>query len=455
MIKPPPRPVPPCDLFRQSADNRFWQYPARYLALHTPLDEHGRYLPYDQLRHRWPPELDPRICWSLVKSARSAQQSTILISEGPTFRCTYLLTPLAQRAITCVDRHTTMASLEHISSHIGENAHFHYLLNDLIEDEAISSSQLEGAATTTKVAKDMLKRNRQPRTPDERMIIGNFRLMLFVWEKRTEPLSVELIAELHAVGVGGIDDSKYSPGIFRLNDDVVVQDGDGNTVHVPPPAVDLKDRLQRLADWINTPHHDLEHADYLHPLIKAIGLHFAVGYEHPFRDGNGRVARALFYWHLFRHGFSAFRYIAISVLLRNAPIKYGRSYLHSEMDEMDLTYFIDYQCSIVMRAVSDFLTTYKQTVSDALSFDRWLEQSTMFEKLTDKQKAIFQVALNGIDKEFTAVNVKENLKCSYNTASAALNGLAAQGAFEKNKVGREWVFTLRDRLTLRQMFHEQ
>jgi len=91
-------------------------------------------------------------------------------------------------AITCVDRHTTMAALEHISS-----------------------SQLEGAATTTKVAKDMLKRNRQPRTPDERMIIGNFSLMQFAWEKRTEPLSVELIAELHAVGVGGIDDSKYSP----------------------------------------------------------------------------------------------------------------------------------------------------------------------------------------------------------------------------------------------------
>ncbi|WOG25892.1 hypothetical protein [Endozoicomonas sp. 8E] len=49
-------------------------------------------------------------------------------------------------------------------SKVGEEQYIEYLLNDLIEDEAISSSQLEGAATTTLVAKDMLKRKRKPRT---------------------------------------------------------------------------------------------------------------------------------------------------------------------------------------------------------------------------------------------------------------------------------------------------
>ncbi|QTR53423.1 Fic family protein [Thiothrix unzii] len=33
---------------------------------------------------------------------------------------------------------------------------------------------------------------------------------------------------------------------------------------------------------------------YIHTLIKAITLHFTIGYEHPFRDGNGRVARGLY-----------------------------------------------------------------------------------------------------------------------------------------------------------------
>lgn len=83
-------------------------------------------------------------------------------------------------------------------------------------------------------------------------------------------------------------------------------------------------------------------------------LHFAMGYEHPFRDGNGRVARVLFYWFMFKHEFAAFRYIAISLLLRNAPVKYGRSYLHTEADELDLTYFIEFQCAVILRAVVGF-----------------------------------------------------------------------------------------------------
>ncbi|WP_160106789.1 Fic family protein [Pseudomonas izuensis] len=414
-----------------------------YLALLKPLDDQGRYLPFNDLRYRWAPGLDPNLCWALVKKARTAQYSSLLPLGEPVQWGNFVLTPLAQKAISSVDRQTTTAALEYMTSQISESAHFSYLLNDLIEDEAISSSQLEGAATTTRVAKDMLKRHRLPRTPDERMVIGNFKMMNFAWEKRYEPLSVELIAALHRVGVSGIDDAQYSPGNLRVNDEVVVQDGQGNTVHVPPPASGLASRLRVLSKWINQSHDDPNQGNYLHPLIKAIALHFALGYEHPFRDGNGRVARALFYWFMFKNDFSAFRYIAISVLLRNAPVKYGRSYLNSEADDLDLTYFIDFQCSVVLRAVSSFTEAYRKSLVNAESFDRWLSESGFFDRLTARQRAVYQVAKSGVAKEFTAVNVKENLGCSYNTASATLNGLVDLELFEKRKLGREWVFFLR------------
>lgn len=414
-----------------------------YLALLMPMDDQGRYLPFDELRYRWPPGLDSKLCWALVKKARTAQYSSLLPLGEPIQWGKCVLTPLAQKAMSIVDRQATTAALEYMTSQIGEHAHFSYLLNDLIEDEAISSSQLEGAATTTRVAKDMLKRKRLPRTPDERMVIGNYKMMNFAWEQRYEPLSLELITAMHRVGVEGIDDAQYSPGDFRDNDDVVVQDGEGNTVHAPPPAAGLALRLQMLAKWINQSHNDPDHADYLHPLIKGIALHFALGYEHPFRDGNGRVARALFYWFMFKNDFSAFRYIAISILLRNAPLKYGRSYLNTEADELDLTYFIDFQCSVILRAVSSFTEAYRKSLAYADTFDRWLMASGFFDQLTEKQRTVYQVAKSGMAKEFTAVNVKENLGCSYNTASATLNGLVALKVFEKRKMGREWVFFLR------------
>ncbi|MDN3220274.1 Fic family protein [Pseudomonas nunensis] len=371
MKKPPAlrgRSDPVFDLLAQSPHK---ERLSDYLVLLKPLDGQGRYLPFDDLRHRWAPGLDTHLCWALVKKARTAQYARLLPLGEPIQWGNFVLTPVAQIAISTVDREATTAALAYMNRQIGEQAHFSYLLNDLIEDEAISSSQLEGAATTTRVAKDMLKRKRLPRTPDERMVIGNYKMMNFAWEMRDRPLSVELIAAIHCVGVEGIDDAKYSPGTFRVKDDVVVQDGEGNTVHTPPPAAGLALRLQELAKWINQANNDPFHADYIHPLIKAMALHFALGYEHPFRDGNGRVARALFYWSMFKNDFSAFRYIAISTLLRNAPVKYGRSYLHTEADDLDLTYFIDFQCSVVLRAVTGFTEVYRKSLAYCRSEPVW------------------------------------------------------------------------------------
>lgn len=419
---------------------------ADYLALLKPLDDQGRYLPFDALRYRWAAGLDARLCWALVKKARAAQCISLLPLGEPPQWGTYLLTPLAQKTVSIVDRQAGTAALEYMTSQIGERAHFSCLLNDLIEDEAIASSQLEGAATTTRAAKDMLKQQRQPRTPDERMVLGNYRMMNFAWERRYEPMSVDLIAAIHRVGVEGIDDEQYSPGMFRTNDEVVVQDGVGNTVHRPPPAAGLVSRLERLSHWINLPEGSPLDKRYLHPLIKAITLHFALGYEHPFRDGNGRVARALFYWFMFKNEFAAFRYIAISLLLRNAPVKYGRSYLHSEADELDLTYFIDFQCSVIQRAVLGFTEVYHKSVACTEAFEQRLTSSGYLEQMTAKQRAVYQAAKSGVAKEFTVRNVMEHFACTYREATSILDGLDQLQFFEKRKMGREWVFFFRSPL---------
>jgi len=451
MIKSPPATFGRSD----PVFERLWQTPHRqrldeYVALLRPLDERGRYLPFEELRYRWPRELDPGLCWALVKKARAAQYARLVPLGQPLQWGTFILTPVAQRTLALIDRHATSAALQAMTNNIGERTQLNYLLNDLIEDEAISSSQLEGAATTTRVAKDMLRRDRLPRTLDERMILGNYRMMKLAWEQRHQPLSVGLILQLHRVGVEGIDDQQYSPGMFRCTDDVVVQDGAGNTVHTPPPAAGLGSRLELLATWINQSHGDPLRTDYLHPLIKAIALHFALGYEHPFRDGNGRVARALFYWFMFKHDYSALRYIAISVLLRKSPVKYGRSYLYSETDGLDLTYFIDFQCTILLRAVRGFNEAYRRSLVDAEDFDRWLMASGTARQFTEQQRALFHVARNGMAKEFTTVNVMANLDCSYNMATRTLNGLVQLNVFEKKKLGREWVFFLKDNSSIAQ-----
>ena len=66
-----------------------------------------------------------------------------------------------------------------------------YLFNSLME-EAIASSQLEGASTTRPIAKEMLRTNRKPRNEAEQMIVNNYRAMLAVRDSKAEPLTPEI-----------------------------------------------------------------------------------------------------------------------------------------------------------------------------------------------------------------------------------------------------------------------
>lgn len=426
-----------------------------YLKHTAPLDDKGRYQHYDEFRHRVKAPAQPEIAWGFKKFARMLQSNNVLPlgetghGEGTLMGRLYL-TPTIQKVASSVDQQATTAKLEWMMAKVGEQHQLKYLLADLFEDEAISSSQLEGAATTTVVAKDMLRQKRSPRTADERMIIGNYLMMNYAWEHRQEPLTIEFIQSLHKLGVEGIDDDKYTPGAFRMDDSVVVADYDGDIVHQPPKAELLETRLQELCDWVNTDHNGVESKRYIHPMVKAILLHFCIGFEHPFRDGNGRVARGLFYWLMFKHDYEAFRYIAISTLLKQAATQYGKSYVYTETDGMDLTYFVDYQCGIIQQALKRFTEAYEQNVVAMQRFNSWLYGSGLLMKLSDKQKAILIKFLNTSDLKVPANTVSEELGCSYNTAASALKGMVRMGLLNTEMDGRQTLYSIKPRDEIRQ-----
>ncbi len=110
--------------------------------------------------------------------------------------------------------------------------------------------------------------------------------------------------------------------------------------------------MQDLCDFANNE----DGANYLHPVLKAIILHYWLAYVHPFTDGNGRTARALFYWAMLKHDFWLFEYITISNEIRKK--KHGKSYYYSyrytEMDDEDLNYFISDQLLTISRAIESF-----------------------------------------------------------------------------------------------------
>ncbi|HEO9810834.1 TPA: Fic family protein [Klebsiella variicola] len=404
---------------------------------HRVTDDKGRYHHWDEFQYRVEKGVNPTYAWSVQKVARMAHINRIAYYDKNGEQAKINLLPSMHKACSLIDQQTSKAAFEAMISNLEG---VKYLINELREEESISSSQLEGAATTTVVAREMLHAQRKPRTEDERMILGNYRLMGSVWDKRNEELSIGLIKEFHATGTKDINNDKYKPGEFRNGNHIVICDYDGNVVHYPPPCDNLEDRIKAICHWANERHEESVTSSYMHPLIKACILHFMIGYEHPFNDGNGRTARALFYWYLFKCGYTGFKYISISRLLKEAAISYGKSYLYTETDEFDLTYFVEYQCQIVCRATTNFTKHIKKVAAQRSEIDSLLWSSGLMQKLNDRQRTILLVAMENVGREFSVKEVSRNLNISDNTARTDLKALVGCGLFEVRENGKQTLY---------------
>jgi Fic family protein len=291
-----------------------------------PCDEKGRYLHWDKLRHLTPPEgYDSELYWLAIRQAREKLAKTLPFKdvEGKAF--TYSVPDMVMRDILWISEHATGAieADARISDAKTKQA---YLINSLIE-EAINSSQLEGASTTRRVAKDMLRTGRAPKDHSEKMILNNHNAMLFIREYKEETLTKSMIFELHKILTEDTLDKEdaHKAGTFRaIEDDIRVYSHDDILLHTPPKAAGLDERLQAICDFANKVGED--DTTYIPPIIRAIIVHFMIAYDHPFVDGNGRTARALFYWIMAKEGYWLMEYISISKVLKKAPAQYMHAY---------------------------------------------------------------------------------------------------------------------------------
>jgi len=312
-----------------------------------------------------------------------------------------------------------------------------YVQSTLIE-EAFTSSALEGAVSTRREAQEMIRQGRKPRNRSEQMILNNYRAMEFVRAVRDRPLTPDLVIQLRERLVV---DTLDEPSIFRKpGDGIGVFDNATNTLlHAPPPADEIEMRLHAMCDFAN----QTETGPFLHPVVKAIVLHFWLAYDHPFTDGNGRTARALFYWMMLRQGFWLVEFISISSILRDAPSKYARSFLYTETDGNDLTYFILAQLRVVERSI-DAMYAHLERKADEMRRVLGMTRSTI--SLNVRQQALLTNALRHPEQAYTIQSHQRSHGSAYATARADLLGLAERGLLEHRKQGKKFIFLPADSL---------
>lgn len=429
-MKSPKRPPPQMDFWKRFASD---PSSADLIAKVQEPTVRGKYVHWDKLRHLTPPEgLDHLTWWHGLKIHRIGGRRIPLVDKSGDPFVFNLVDPLPE----CLHHVDSLARgvIQQPEPVTNPETRDSYLVRSLIE-ESITSSQLEGASTTRDVAKRMIREGRRPRDRSERMILNNYRTMQHILEIKNEEITPKLLFEIQRMVTDGTLEDTSGAGRFRRPDEeIVVGDELGEVFHVPPPAEELGRRLEAMCEFAN----GRSPAGFVHPMIRSMILHFWLAYDHPFVDGNGRTARALFYWSMLKNGYWLFEFVAISAIILKAPSRYGRAFLYTETDDNDLTYFLLYHSSVIRRAIDElheYVANRSRQLSDA---EKDLRGMT---SLNHRQRDLISHALRHPGQTYTVEYHRSSHDVVYETARSDMMDLVDRKLMGKKKSGKAWVFT--------------
>lgn len=430
-MKVPPRPPDMEEILERSGSETF----VRILSTDVKASQDSQYRHWDEIRYREPPEgLSTEEWWAAIKFARQRDSHELPLTDEDGRPFVYMMPDKAWEGVHKIDQRLggRITLSEEVTN---PSTRDRYLVSSLIE-EAITSSQLEGANTSRRVAKEMLRTGRPPRDKSEQMIVNNYHAMNFIREHRQERLTPEFVCEAHRmVTERTLDDPETAgrvqfPGEDRVN---VLDRQTGDVLHMPPPAEQLPERMEKLCRFAN----GQEVETFLHPVVRAIVLHFWLAYDHPFADGNGRTARALFYWSMLSQGYWLAEFLAISRILTQAPVRYARPFLYTETDDRDVTYFIMHQLGVVMKAISELEGYLQRKIAEIKRTESLIKRSA---ELNHRQIALLAHALRHPDQMYTVKSHSSSHNIVNQTARTDLLGLESHGLLVRRKMGKAYYF---------------
>lgn len=393
------------------------------------------YLYWDKFKYLPVPEnIKPEEAWAALKATRMlANKRHVPLSDTKKNKFSYWIPDMAQEALHFMDKNAAGHILID-EPNIRSEERQRYVIKSIME-EAITSSQLEGAATTRVKAKEMLRTGRKPKDHAERMIYNNYITMTKIKDFIEQPLSPKLLKELHSYISKDTLENPSQEGRFRIEEDgeINVSDAYGQVFHVPPPPSAIEESIKLLCEFANEDNEE----KFVHPVIKGILIHFWLAYLHPFVDGNGRTARTLFYWYMLRKGYWLFEFLSISRVIRRASAQYYRAFLYSELDDNDVTYFIMFHLRTIKLAIHELKIYLGRKQRESIRAAQILKKQPY---LNHRQKELLANALKNPDKEYTFNTHMRTHAIVYQTARSDLLELTRLGLLEMRKVRRRFCF---------------
>lgn len=309
-----------------------------------------------------------------------------------------------------------------------------FLQNARIE-EAVTSAIYEGAHSTRAQAQQLIASGDRPKNKSEWMLYNNVKAMNWVKENLDKKLSSSVILQLHKIVTANAlegDDINFS-GQYR-----------NDTVHIGPHEgikyTNIESAIEEMIELTTNSRR------YLHPLIKCILVHYFIAYIHPFFDGNGRTARALFYFKALRNELSYVELLSVSAYLKDHGKQYEKSFEKVVGNDYDMTYFITFCLDSMLSALNEV----SRKVSSLLQM---ADLKRRF-GISDHQVGLLQrMALN----KFRAVSIEEyaaQIHKSREFSRQDLKQLKSIGLLDEVKSGKKFVYRVNVK-KLKEFYHDK
>ena len=375
-----------------------------------------------------PPDCTPTDLWTYVKAARIKSAITVWEKYGVSLS----LTNNMQKK--CHEIDMNWGGSWGTDATIDSKTKEQYLVSSLME-EAIYSSMMEGASTTRKVAKEMLRKKVAPKDKSQQMIHNNYQTIQFIIAHKNEPLTEDLLLHIHRLMTENTMLSPDDAGRFRTNNDVVVENGiTHETVHTPPSYDEIPQFINDLCLFFN----QNDDKQFIHPIIRGIIIHFMISYIHPFADGNGRTARAMFYWYMLRKGYWLTEYLSISRVIAKSKKSYEKAFLYAEADQMDIGYFVAYNLRVLEQSfqqLQNYIKRKQSEKNDALIL-------MQIGDIIERQAQIIKHFDNSPNAMLTIKDIQTKFMISPTTAKADVTRLVERGILAEialNKIKRGYI----------------
>ncbi len=402
-----------------------------------------KYLYWEDFKYLPMPEgLSAQDAWRVLSLRRRANRQTILLCDSQKRSFDYFITPSMQSQLSQIDQSAGVIfkSEDSWAEKIRHDDRF--ILKSLME-EGIASSLIEGAATTRVEAKKMLQEDRKPSSHGEQMVLNNYLTIKKIRDEwKDEKLSPGLILQIHKSMTKNTLKNEKASGAFRKSDadnDFGVYWSDQTLLFKPMPASEINTALEAMCEFANLEQTD---EDFVHPFIKAILLHFWFAYIHPFEDGNGRTARAIFYWYLLSQKYWLFEFLPISRVIQDQYQQYLKAFLYVEHDQNDLNYFLHNQLSAIVRAIDDFKKYLIEKRKEEMAAMRLFSEDPT---LNERQRNLLVHARTNPGFVYTIKGHQNACRVVHQTARTDLLSLVKAGYLDVQASGKKLVFIARDK----------